>query len=73
LALYAPDGRLVGWKAVTAKDPIALAGPDAGGALASTGANGDEVVGLGGVAAVLVLLGTAFMVSDRRRRKHDAR
>jgi uncharacterized repeat protein (TIGR01451 family) len=73
LALYAPDGTLVGWKAVTAKDPIALAGPDAGGALASTGANGDEVVGLGGGAVLLVLLGTAFMVADSRRRKHGAR
>jgi hypothetical protein len=73
LALYAPDGTLVGWKAVTAKDPIALAGPDTGGALASTGANGDQVVGLGGDALLLVLLGTAFLVADSRRRKHGAR
>jgi uncharacterized repeat protein (TIGR01451 family) len=73
LALYAPDGTLVGWKAVTAKDPIALAGPGTGGALASTGANGDQVVGLGGDALLLVLLGTAFMVADSRRRKHGAR
>jgi hypothetical protein len=73
LALYAPNGTLVGWKAVTAKDPIALAGPGTGGALANTGANGDEVVGLGGDAVLLVLLGTAFMVADSRRRKHAGR
>ena len=73
LALYAPDGTLVGWKAVTAKDPIALAGPDNGGALASTGANGDEAVNLGGGAVLLMLLGTAFVVADSRRRKHAGR
>ena len=73
LALYAPDGTLVGWKNVTAKDPIALAGPDTEGALANTGANGDQVVGLGGDAVLLALLGTAFMVADSRRRKHAAR
>jgi hypothetical protein len=73
LALYAPDGALVGWKAVTAKDPASFAAPDTGGALANTGANGDEVVGLGGDAVLLVLLGTAFMVADSRRRKHASR
>lgn len=73
LALYAPDGTLVGWKAVTAKDPVALAGPDNGGALANTGANGDEAMNLGGDAVLLMLLGTAFVVADSRRRKHAGR
>ena len=77
LAVYAPNGTLVGWKAVTDVDPIAFAGPDGvangGGALAATGANGDEVVSLGGDAVLLVLLGTAFLLADSRRRKHAAK
>lgn len=73
VALYAPDGTLVGWKAVTAKDPVSFAGTDNGGALAKTGANGDEAVSLGGDAVLLMLLGTAFVVADSRRRKHAGR
>jgi len=77
IAVYAPNGSLVGWKAVTAVDPIAFSDPDGvangGATLAATGANGDEVVGLGGDAVLLVLLGTAFLLADSRRRKHAAR
>lgn len=72
LALYAPDGTLVGWKAVTAQDPIGFAGSD-DDTLANTGADGDELMGLGGDALVLMLLGTAFIVADSRRRKHSSR
>ncbi len=79
LAIYAPNGTLVGWQNVTAKDPVAFAGPGdnpsgvSGGNLANTGAESDEIVGLGGNAVLLVLLGTAFVVADSRRRKHSAR
>lgn len=76
LAIYAPDGALVGWKAVTAKDPIGFAGPGdgtGGATLAATGAKGDELVGLGGDAVMLMLLGTAFLLADSRRRKHASR
>ncbi len=76
LAVYAPNGTLVGWKAVTAQDPIGFAGPDggtSGGSLANTGADSDEIVGLGGDAVLLVLLGTAFVIADSRRRKHSVR
>ena len=55
---------------VTVKDPIAFAGDE--GALAFTGADGDGLVGIGGGAAVLMLLGTAFVVADSRRRRHAA-
>lgn len=67
LALYAPDGSLVGWKAVTVKDPIAFSGPGAGG-LAATGADARTLSGAAGGAAVLVLLGTVALVASRRRR-----
>lgn len=71
IALYAPNGTLVGYRDVTVKDPIAFAG-DEDGALAFTGADGDGLVGIGGGAAVLMLLGTAFVVADSRRRRHAA-
>lgn len=79
LAVYAPNGTLVGWKAVTAQDPIAFAGPEdgtdgvSGGSLANTGVVSDEIVGIGGNAVLLVLLGTAFVIADSRRRKHSVR
>ncbi|MCB2412880.1 hypothetical protein LGT39_08480 [Demequina sp. TTPB684] len=60
LALYAPDGTLVGWKSITAKDPVAFAG------LAFTGFAG---LPLGGLAVTLILLGTAAILRSRERRQ----
>jgi len=64
LALYAPDGSLVGWKTVTVKDPIAGAGN-----LAATGADANEVRGQAGGAAALVLLGAATVFVSMRRKR----
>ncbi|WP_291378490.1 hypothetical protein [Demequina sp.] len=71
LGLYGPDGELVGWKAVTVKDPIAFSGRGRtdGGALAYTGLNEDGIAVLAGGAAALVLLGTASMVVGLRPRR----
>ena len=74
LALYAPDGSLVGWKTVTVKDPIVFAAADdvastGTDSLASTGTNSDEVRGLAGGAAALVLLGAAALFASTKRKR----
>ena len=53
LAVYAPDGALVGWRAVTVAEPIAYSGR-----LASTGSSSDEVTLMLAWAAALLVLGS---------------
>ncbi len=69
LALYGPDGELVGWKAVTVKDPIAFSARGRTGLLAATGLNERAATALAGGAAALVLLGTASLVVGLRPRR----
>jgi uncharacterized repeat protein (TIGR01451 family) len=73
LALYGPDGELVGWQAVQVKDPIAFSGRPRGatgtGMLAYSGMDDGATAVIAGGAAALVLLGTASMAIGLRPRR----
>ena len=67
IALYAASG-LVGYQNVTVKDPVAFAAGGGRAVLAATGTDRNEVSGIAGIAAALVLLGTGAVVVSTRRR-----